>query len=1292
MKHRCLGCMEEFDVETKICPHCGYEVGTEAEEAIHMVPGTLFHDRYIIGKVLGFGGFGVTYLAWDGKLEQKVAIKEYLPSEFSTRVPGQTTVSVFSGDKSEQFRQGLDKFVDEAQKLAKYQNEPGIVKVFDSFEDNSTAYIVMEYLNGMTLSQYVKANGVVSPRDAVDMLMPVMQSLKVVHADGLLHRDIAPDNIFITQEGECKLIDFGASRFATTTHSRSLTVIVKPGFSPEEQYRSRGDQGPYTDVYSLAATIYSVITGKTPPDAMVRRAKYENENKDILIPPHKLCKGIPVNVEIALLNALNVRIEDRTPDIPTFVEELRANPPAKRKYGKIKKIDFYTWPMWLKVLSGSLAGLLLVFGILLATGVISFESLYTRNIVLPEGVVEVPNVEGMQHSDAIQAIEDTHLMAMAQGNVISDYIEAGMIVLQDPSGGTFLDENSFVYLTVSSGNGEVIAAVDGIATVPYLIWDTIEDATLKLDMAGLGEPNITEVYDENVAAGLVISQSIDAGAEVPEGTVLDLVVSMGPAPFELPNVVGMTEADARATLAELGLRSTVQYEVDQDGVDGQVLSQNPNANGLVIRGSTVVLRVCVTTDDNTIEVPSVEGMSQVEAVATLENAGFIVTVLENYSADVPVGGVISQSLVGGSTQASGAAITIYVSKGPRTITITFNANRGTVSETTRIVNVGSAIGNLPTPNRQNYEFVGWYTSDEGGTQVSAGTIAGSANITYYAHWADNAYIVTLDDNGGDSGVSQIFAMHGQAYGVLPTPVKDGYRFDGWFTSTTGGSQITSTTIFTGDRNQTLYAHWTRTGFVVSLDANGGSCSSSSVSVVTGQTYGSLPIATREGYEFDGWYTSVTGGTNITSGSVFPGTANQTLYAHWTRTGFVAYFDANGGSCSFSEIPVTVGQPYGSLPSATREGYTFDGWFTSATGGAGVTSGSVFSGSSDQTIYAHWTARSYTVSFDSNGGSSIPSISVTYGSPYGSLTTPSRDGYTFVGWSGPSGEVSSSTTVSTASNHTLTANWSAGSYTVSLNAGEGASITSTSMNVTYGSTYGTIPTPVREGYSFAGWSGPNGTVSSSTTVSTASNHTLTANWTPNTYTVSFDSNGGSSVSNISVTFASNYGSLPTPTRDYYRFVGWTLSGSTVNSSSTVTTSDNHTLVAQWEMNQWTDWSTSNPPANIDSEHIDSRRGEPSRYHLSFGHGYGEVNGVTGYHYFPSVHDAYAWGLSNRGGNDFWIDAWQLSSLPCCSGEMATGTYSSGGIPQIIHGTCYQSSGLWWYIIDTEYSTEYRYIPR
>lgn len=526
MQKRCMGCMEEYGIDYDICPHCGYIDGTSVEEQIHMEPGTILHNRYIVGKVLGFGGFGVTYLGWDGKLEMKVAIKEYLPSEFSTRMPGQTKVSVFKGERKEQFLEGLGKFVEEAKRLANFKNEDGIVRVFDSFTENETAYIIMEFLDGETLTELLKREGTIQEDKAVEILMPVMKSLEVVHKEGILHRDIAPDNIFITKSGDTKLIDFGASRYATTSHSRSLTVIIKPGYSPEEQYRSNGDQGTHTDVYALSATLYKMITGKTPPDAMERRAKFESQNKDILVEPRKINKDISQVRETAILNAMNVRVQDRTPDVKTFIDELESEYPAKRRYGKIKKIDVYSWPLWLKIAVPSALTVILVFGILLSTGVISFASLFSDDINVPEGSVVTPNVEGMSMDDAINQIESSDLYALIEGNIESEYIDANKIVLQSPSGGIYSKKGSTISLTVSRGNGEIVAPENGKSTVPYLIGFTESEAKAALEEAGLSV-KISKSYADNIAKGLVISQNPEFERKVDEGTTVSIVISLG---------------------------------------------------------------------------------------------------------------------------------------------------------------------------------------------------------------------------------------------------------------------------------------------------------------------------------------------------------------------------------------------------------------------------------------------------------------------------------------------------------------------------------------------------------------------------------------------------------------------------------------------------------------------------------------------------------------------------------------------------------------------------------------------
>lgn len=664
MSKRCMGCMELFSNEFEVCPHCGYVVGTAAEEAVHMAPGSLLYDRYIVGKVLGFGGFGVTYIGWDGKLEQKVAIKEYLPSEFSTRMPGQTHVTVFNGDKNRQFQDGLQKFVEEAKRLAKFQNEPGIVKIFDSFTENDTAYIVMEFLDGETLSERLKREECIPEDEAVTMLWPLMNSLQVVHEEGILHRDIAPDNIFLTKAGEVKLIDFGASRYATTSCSRSLTVIIKPGYSPEEQYRSRGDQGPHTDVYALAATLYKMVTGKTPPDAMERRVKCESQKKDILEEPHKLNKDISINRENAILNAMNVRIEDRTPDVKSFMEELNQDPPAKRRYGKIKKLDLYHWPLWMKIIVPVILALLLIFGALLITGVIDFPSLFTDEVVVPEGYVIVPDVKGLDKDEAMKKITASKLLPSPEGNVETEYVEAGKIVYQSPVGGLYLEENSTVVLTVSSGKG-IVSVENGIATVPYVVWDTKEDAVSKLKQAGLGEPVITTEKDENVPAGKVISQSVEAGKEVAEGTQITLVISAGADFVTVPDVTGQTEKKAKAALTEKGFSVAVEYEKNDNVAEGKVLRQSVKAGIDAKKGDKVI--ITVSSGKPTVSVPNVVGKSRASAISALEGQGFAVNVLESYDSGVAAGNVIRQSPEGGSAQIRGATITIYVSKGPQPV-------------------------------------------------------------------------------------------------------------------------------------------------------------------------------------------------------------------------------------------------------------------------------------------------------------------------------------------------------------------------------------------------------------------------------------------------------------------------------------------------------------------------------------------------------------------------------------------------------------------------------------------------
>ena len=263
-----MGCLEERGSE-QVCPHCRWEEGAPIASPLYLPPRTVLEDQYLLGRVLGHGGFGITYLAWDLRLHRRLAIKEYMPQRIAGRSPGDLNISVYTNE--EDYQWGLERFLDEARVIAKFADHPNVMSIITHFTGNDTAYIVAEYLDGSTLLEYTEQQGGTIPYEtATRILMPVMDALREVHKSGILHRDISPDNVCITRSGLVKLLDFGAARQALGQKSKNLSVILKEGYAPEEQYRTKGDQGPWTDVYATAATLYRVITGKIPPPATDR--------------------------------------------------------------------------------------------------------------------------------------------------------------------------------------------------------------------------------------------------------------------------------------------------------------------------------------------------------------------------------------------------------------------------------------------------------------------------------------------------------------------------------------------------------------------------------------------------------------------------------------------------------------------------------------------------------------------------------------------------------------------------------------------------------------------------------------------------------------------------------------------------------------------------------------------------------------------------------------------------------------------------------------------------------------
>ncbi|MCL2747050.1 MAG: protein kinase [Oscillospiraceae bacterium] len=305
-----MNCFGALPGGTQQCGACGYNDREHPTPLHQMRPRTILNGKYLLGRVLGEGGFGITYIGKDLNLEVKVAIKEYYPSGFVTReVTATNTVSSYAGDQEVFFQRGRERFVEEARNLAKFRSRPGIVEVSDFFMENGTAYIVMEFIEGQTLKRYLSQMGGRLPAEQVfGTIRPLMESLSEVHRLGIIHRDISPDNIMITDIGTVKLLDFGAAREFTDSNDKSKSIMLKPGYAPEEQYRSRGSQGPWTDVYALCATMYNALTGVVPEEAL------ERLRNDTVRPPSMYGVAIHPAQEAALMKGLAVLQENRFRD------------------------------------------------------------------------------------------------------------------------------------------------------------------------------------------------------------------------------------------------------------------------------------------------------------------------------------------------------------------------------------------------------------------------------------------------------------------------------------------------------------------------------------------------------------------------------------------------------------------------------------------------------------------------------------------------------------------------------------------------------------------------------------------------------------------------------------------------------------------------------------------------------------------------------------------------------------------------------------------------------------------
>lgn len=523
----------------------------------------------------------------------------------------------------------------------------------------------------------------------------------------------------------------------------------------------------------------------------------------------------------------------------------------------------------------------------------------------------------------------------------------------------------------------------------------------------------------------------------------------------------------------------------------------------------------------------------------------------------------------------------------KSYTVTWNANGGTVSPASTTKTHGSTLGTLPTPTRAStaeysYTFAGWFTAATGGTQITASTTV-TKDVTYYARWTatKRSYTATFNGNGGGTpSPSTITKEYNTALGTLPTCTRTGYTFLGWYTASSGGTKISTTTVVTKDI--TYYAQWSINSYTLTFNPNGGTVTPTSKDLEYNSAYGTLPTPTRASdaqytYTFAGWYTAATGGTQVTTATKMAA-KDTTVYAHWTsntRSYTVSYQTTYGtlNRTSQSVAYNSKGSCTLTMPDNTAEfTYTFVGWYTAANGG-GTKVGSeltletpAIKGTVTYYAYVTRSTKSYTHTFNANGGGTVSPATITkaYNTALGTLPTVSRTGYTFVGWfdtSAASGGTQATTATKVTGTKTWYARWSINSYTFTFDANGGNTPSSTTITKEYNTNVGTLPTCTRNEdnaatYTFVGWFDiPNssGGTQLTTTTKVISNKTWYARWIviDKTYTLTITAGTGGTVSGGGTYAYNTKVTIKATANSGYHFVKWSDGNTNATREVTVT---------------------------------------------------------------------------------------------------------------------------------------------